>query len=74
MAASQVDESLLVQLRDRIGQRVTQWRSSAEVLDVAPLTGGTSSLTFLVELTGVAPGETPVVLKVAPPGLALERQ
>lgn len=70
MAASQVDESLLVQLRDRIGQRVTQWRSSAEVLDVAPLTGGTSSLTFLVELTGVAPGETPVVLKVAPPGLA----
>jgi aminoglycoside phosphotransferase (APT) family kinase protein len=70
MAASQVDEALRVQLRDRVGQRVTQWRPGAEVLDVAPLTGGTSSLTFLVELTGVAPGETPVVLKVAPPGLA----
>ena len=37
---------------------------------MAPLTGGTSSLTFLVELTGVAAGESPVVLKVAPPGLA----
>src|SRR5260370_23576006 len=70
MAASQVDEMLLVQLRERVGQRVTQWRPSAEVLDVAPLTGGTSSLTFLVELTGVAAQETPVVLKVAPPGLA----
>jgi aminoglycoside phosphotransferase (APT) family kinase protein len=70
MAASQVDEALLVQLRDRVGQRVTQWRPRAEVLDVAPLTGGTSSLTFLVELAGVAAQETPVVLKVAPPGLA----
>jgi aminoglycoside phosphotransferase (APT) family kinase protein len=70
MAASQVDEALLAQLRDRVGRRVTQWRPRAEVLDVAPLTGGTSSLTFLVELAGVAPGETPVVLKVAPPGLA----
>jgi aminoglycoside phosphotransferase (APT) family kinase protein len=37
---------------------------------VSPLTGGTSSLTFLAELAGVAAGETPVVLKVAPPGLA----
>jgi len=70
MAASQVDDTLLIQLRDRVGRRVTDWRPSAEVLDVAPLTGGTSSLTFLVELTGVAAGESPVVLKVAPPGLA----
>jgi len=70
MAASQVDEALLVQLRDRVAERVTQWRPSAEVLDLAPLTGGTSSLTFLVELAGVGAGETPVVLKVAPPGLA----
>ena len=65
-----MDEGLLKQLRDRVGQRVTQWRPRAQVLDVAPLTGGTSSLTFLAELTGVAPEETPVVLKVAPPGLA----
>jgi aminoglycoside phosphotransferase (APT) family kinase protein len=70
MAASQADERLLAQLRDRVARRVTDWRPGAEVLDVAPLTGGTSSLTFLVELAGVAAGETPVVLKVAPPGLA----
>ena len=70
MAASQADETLLAQLGDRVGQRVTDWRSSARVLGISPLTGGTSSLTFLVELDGVAAGETPVVLKVAPPGLA----
>src|SRR5215469_18810150 len=70
MAASQADERLLAQLRDRVGQRVTDWRPGARVLGVSPLTGGTSSLTFLVELAGVAAGETPVVLKVAPPGLA----
>jgi hypothetical protein len=70
MAASQADGALLAQLRDRVGQRVTRWRPGAGVLDVTPLTGGTSSLTFLAELSGVAPDETPVVLKVAPPGLA----
>ncbi len=70
MAARQVDEALLGQLRDRVGQRVIQWRPRARVVDVTPLTGGTSSLTFLIELSGVAPQESPVVLKVAPPGLA----
>ena len=70
MAASQADERLLAQLRDRVGQRVTGWRPGARVRGVSPLTGGTSSLTFLVDLAGVAAGETPVVLKVAPPGLA----
>src|SRR5215469_2038855 len=70
MAASQADERLLAQLRDRVGQRVTDWRPGARVLGVSPLTGGTSSLTFIVDLAGVATGETPVVLKVAPPGLA----
>jgi aminoglycoside phosphotransferase (APT) family kinase protein len=69
MAASQPEETLLAQLRDRVGPRVTAWRPGARVLGVSPLTGGTSSLTFLVELAGVAAGETPVVLKVAPPGL-----
>jgi len=63
------DERLLAQLRDRVGQRVTDWRQAARVRAVSPLTGGTSSLTFLVELDGVGAGETPVVLKVAPPGL-----
>ena len=69
MAAGQADERLLAQLRDRVSQRVTGWRPAARVLRVSPLTGGTSSLTFLVDLAGVAAGETPVVLKVAPPGL-----
>ena len=69
MAASQADERLLAQLRYRVARRVTGWRPGARVLGVSPLTGGTSSLTFLVELAGVAAGETPVVLKVAPPGL-----
>jgi aminoglycoside phosphotransferase (APT) family kinase protein len=70
MAASQADERLLAQLRDRVSRRVTDWRQGARVLRISPLTGGTSSLTFLVDLAGVGAGETPVVLKVAPPGLA----
>ena len=70
MAAGQADETLLAQLRDRVAQRVTDWRPGALVRGVSPLTGGTSSLTFLVDLDGVDAGETPVVLKVAPPGLA----
>jgi len=70
MAASQVDDGLLMQLRDRVAERARQWRPRAQVLSVAPLTGGTSSLTFLVEMAGVGARETPVVLKVAPPGLA----
>src|SRR5258707_13479964 len=70
MAASLADERLLAQLRDRMGQRLTGWRPGARVLGVSPLTGGTSSLTFMVDLAGVAAGESPVVLKVAPPGLA----
>ena len=69
MAASQADEGLLAQLRDRVGERVTDWHPGARVCGVSPLTGGTSSLTFLVELAGVPVTETPVVLKVAPPGL-----
>jgi aminoglycoside phosphotransferase (APT) family kinase protein len=70
MAASQADERLLAELRDRVSGRVTDWRPGARVLGLSPLTGGTSSLTFVTELAGVAAGETPVVLKVAPPGLA----
>src|SRR5215469_4346504 len=69
MAAGQADETLLAQLRDRVAKRVTDWRPGARVRGVSPLTGGTSSLTFIVDLDGVAAGETPVVLKVAPPGL-----
>jgi aminoglycoside phosphotransferase (APT) family kinase protein len=69
MTTSQADERPLARLRDRVGQRVTDWRPGAAAVGVSPLTGGTSSLTFLVDLVGVAPEETPVVLKMAPPGL-----
>ncbi|HEY3882442.1 MAG TPA: phosphotransferase family protein [Trebonia sp.] len=68
MAGSQADQNLLDQLRGRVSARAGEWRPGAGVGDVTPLTGGTSSLTFLVELTGA--GESPAVLKVAPPGLA----
>jgi hypothetical protein len=40
MAASQADEGLLVQLRDRVAQRARQWRPRAEVVAVTPLAGG----------------------------------
>jgi len=73
MSAGQADETLLAQLRDRVGRRVTDWRPGARVRAVSPLTGGTSSLTFLVELAGVAAADSPVVLKVAPPGLSPTR-
>ena len=69
MAAGQGDEELLAQLRGRLPGPVDGWRPGARVTGVSPLTGGTSSLTFLVSLDGVAAGESPVVLKVAPPGL-----
>jgi aminoglycoside phosphotransferase (APT) family kinase protein len=70
MAAIGVDEGLLAGLRDRAAARAGEWRPGAGVADLAPLTGGTSSLTFVAELTGVARGEARAVLKVAPPGLA----
>ena len=59
MTAGQADETLLAQLRDRVAQRVTDWRPGALVRGVSPLTGGTSSLTFLVDLAGVARGGDP---------------
>ena len=71
MAARQAeaDPALLAELTDRIAGPLHRWRPDAKVLDVRPLTGGNSSLTFLVDLGGVPAGETPIVLKVAPPGL-----
>jgi aminoglycoside phosphotransferase (APT) family kinase protein len=49
---------LIDELRERCAQHV-------KVRDIAPLTGGSSSLTFTVDTD-----DAPVVLKVAPPGLA----
>ncbi|MFG1923376.1 phosphotransferase family protein [Cryptosporangium sp. NPDC048952] len=63
------DPALLADLTERMVVPLQGWRPDAKVLDVRPLTGGNSSLTFLVDLGGVAENETPIVLKVAPPGL-----
>ncbi|MFF4025473.1 phosphotransferase family protein [Nocardia elegans] len=66
-AASRGDDQTFV---DQLAERATAAaaRIGAAVSGVRPLTGGTSSLTFVADLT--AAGATlPVVLKVAPPGL-----
>jgi aminoglycoside phosphotransferase (APT) family kinase protein len=69
MAARLVDETLLGQLRHRVTQRAAEWRPGTRLRELSPLKGGTSSLTFVVQLD-VEEQEIPVVLKVAPPGLA----
>lgn len=60
---------MLARLGDRVRQQADVWRTGAEVVELSPLTGGTSSLTFTVRLA-VDGWQIPVVLKVAPPGLA----
>jgi aminoglycoside phosphotransferase (APT) family kinase protein len=60
-------EGLLDELATRTAAVLRGWAPGAEVVEIAPLTGGASSLTFVARLSG-APHER-VVLKVAPPGL-----
>lgn len=69
MLVGQVDDSLLASLGERVAASVLAWRPQARVTGLRPLTGGTSSLTFLVDFDGIPVTESPVVLKVAPPGL-----
>lgn len=69
MRARESDGELLAELGERVTARLASWRPGAAVRDIRPLTGGTSSLTFIVDLDGVPADETPIVLKVAPPGL-----
>jgi aminoglycoside phosphotransferase (APT) family kinase protein len=45
------------------------WQPGATVTDVRELTGGSSSLTFTGDAVGPDGSVTPLVLKVAPPGL-----
>ncbi|WP_063009560.1 phosphotransferase family protein [Nocardia nova] len=68
-AATRLDEATLAdELAIRATDAAARAITGATVSAVRPLTGGTSSLTFVAELT--APGSTgSVVLKVAPPGL-----
>ncbi|MEX5637747.1 phosphotransferase family protein [Parafrankia sp. FMc2] len=56
-------------LRERAGVAAQSWAPGVEVVDVAPLTGGASSLTFVATLRGVPDPHSRIVLKVAPPGL-----
>ncbi|MCD4524264.1 phosphotransferase family protein [Nocardioides sp. cx-173] len=64
-----VDETMVEQLRTRVAASVAQWRAGSRLTRLEPLTGGTSSLTFVMEVVGPAGDTTPAVLKVAPPGL-----
>lgn len=59
----------LVELAARATAAAQQWRSGVQLQNLRPLTGGRSSLTFVADAQPVAGGTTPVVLKVAPPGL-----
>jgi aminoglycoside phosphotransferase (APT) family kinase protein len=52
-------------LAERVAHSVARWRPSELLVDVSPLTGGASSLTYRVHLAR----SDPVVLKVAPAGL-----
>ncbi|MET7680485.1 phosphotransferase family protein [Streptomyces sp. NPDC005423] len=58
------------ELTARTAAAVRRWAPGAGVRGVEPLTGGTSSLTYVVTLSDAPAGHERVVLKVAPPGLA----
>lgn len=67
-------DPLLEQLRPRVVEGLHAWRPDLRLADLSPLTGGSSSLTYVVRLERSAgpadvadPGD--LVLKVAPPGL-----
>ena len=56
-------------LRERLPALVDGWRPGRRVAGLRPLVGGKSSLTYLVELDA----DEPIVVKMAPPGLAPTR-
>jgi aminoglycoside phosphotransferase (APT) family kinase protein len=63
-------EDLIVSLQERATVAAQAWQAGVEIIDVRPLTGGASSLTYLATAVGGANPADQVVLKVAPPGLA----
>lgn len=69
MRATTDSTDLLADLGVRVSASVARWRPRATVLGIEPLTGGSSSLTYVVALWGVPDEERRLVLKVAPPGL-----
>lgn len=62
-----VESNLLSDIARRADAAGRAWRPGVRVRGVRPLAGGTSSLTFVADVTGEV--DEPVVLKVAPPGL-----
>jgi len=70
MSVATNSPALIRELTDRTAAVVGGWIPGATVDGVEPLTGGTSSLTYVAALAGVPAGYERVVLKVAPPGLA----
>lgn len=62
-------DDLVRDLTARIAAAVARWAPGATVLEVAPLTGGSSGLTYTARISGAPAGHEQVVLKVAPPGL-----
>ncbi|MFJ9246819.1 phosphotransferase family protein [Streptomyces sp. NPDC101776] len=69
MSVATNSPALLRELTDRTAAVVGDWTPGVTVDGVEPLTGGTSSLTYVAALSGVPAGYERVVLKVAPPGL-----
>lgn len=69
MTQESAQSDLLADISTRAAQAGRRWHADIRVDNVRPLTGGTSSLTFVADVTGSAVDES-VVLKVAPPGLA----
>ncbi|MGI5460189.1 phosphotransferase family protein [Streptomyces sp. CA-249302] len=59
----------IAELTERTALAARGWIPGATVESVEPLTGGTSSLTYVARLAGVPAPYERVVLKVAPPGL-----
>jgi aminoglycoside phosphotransferase (APT) family kinase protein len=59
----------LEELSQRVERASCAYAPDVRVGQLRPLFGGASSLTFLADLQGVAPGDRRIVVKVAPPGL-----
>jgi aminoglycoside phosphotransferase (APT) family kinase protein len=70
MSTAMSSPELLRDLTARTAVAVGRWAPGATVEGVEPLTGGTSSLTYVAALSGAPAGHGCVVLKVTPPGLA----
>jgi aminoglycoside phosphotransferase (APT) family kinase protein len=60
---------MVEELRTRATTAARAWHAGARITDVEPLTGGSSSLTFLASVADGPAGDEVLVLKVAPPGL-----